>query len=294
MVKFLFAVAVFLLYGLANLLGSNLLYGAIVVRARDYGVREADVVALVATNLALVLGVIVVVTLLYFIAFRFHAEKALAGSSGRRVVQKGSSSPPGRLRGLEVPLIVVAALAVAVPVTLYWQVYYGIYASRTVTPPFPLTLSPAETQGARVSLKNISYGLGYIRQGIDKWQDLSENWAYQIQTNGPDDFAKGVGDTYSIIGFAGFLGMSNATVGMDMKKYPDIAEFIKNDSPDCIGKPLAFSNELKRIKEHKGADVAFTLINNTKMADWLAALPECKKWIGNKIGAFEKIEAKYN
>jgi len=82
MVKLLFGVGVLLLYQLASLLFSN------VTKAKDYGIQEADVVSLVATHLTLVLITIVVVTGLYFTAFRHHQEKAGLGTIGSGTAQK--------------------------------------------------------------------------------------------------------------------------------------------------------------------------------------------------------------
>ena len=192
--------------------------------------------------------------------------------------------------------IIASSLVVAFVIGIVWQVNFGpLTHLRKPVPSTPqqIVLSPAEMLAARTALKQISVSFLYVRQGLDKWRDLLENWQYQIQTNGPDDFSKNAGDIYTGISLAGFLGMSNAVSGMDMRKYPDIAEIVKNDSPDCLGKPMAFYNEVKRIRDHKGADITFTLINNTKMSDMRAALPECMTWMAIRANAIAKVETKY-
>jgi hypothetical protein len=293
----LWFVIVLLCAGLIKLLSDNILYAAIMRYLGTYGIAEGDLIAVVTTNLVPIIATIAVVAVIYWMSLQSHAAKSAALPAAAVDATRSQAGVIRRSWNSGGPLPIIAvSLAVAFAVGIVWQINYGPLTNlrKPVSSPLQIVLFPGEIQAARPVLKQILYSLSWINQGTDKWRELLENWQYQIQTNGPDDFMKSANDVYNTIAISGFLGLSNAVSGMDIKKYPDIADIVKNDSPDCIGKPLAFSNELKRIKEHKGADMTFTLINNTKMADWRAALPECSKWITARLGAFAKVEAKYN
>jgi hypothetical protein len=54
----------------------------------------------------------------------------------------------------------------------------------------------------------------------------------------------------------------------------------------------ALQQEVVRIRDHK-ADVIFTLINDTKLADWKNTLPECDKWVQAKSETIRVKQATY-
>jgi len=167
MVKFLFGVAVFLLFQLANLLGGNVLYAAIVVRLKEYGIQESDVVALIATNLVLITATIVVVTFLYFLAFRHHTEKAAALSSGVPVT---SQVRRFSLKGMEAPTAVVIALLLSVPIAVYWQINYSPFVHKVEAP-----LSDSEKKDRVALINRLMVQLNTMKLSGARARDISEN-----------------------------------------------------------------------------------------------------------------------
>jgi len=73
----------------------------------------------------------------------------------------------------------------------------------------------------------------------------------------------------------------------------DMADLFKSDDPDCNGKSNALHAEIFRINAHKGAELLFTLLNDTKLADFRAVVPECEKWVNARIEAANKKLAEY-
>jgi hypothetical protein len=73
----------------------------------------------------------------------------------------------------------------------------------------------------------------------------------------------------------------------------DLAPILKTDYPDCNGKTNALHSEIFRINNHKGADLVFTLLNDTKLADFRTSAPECQKWANARIDAVNKKRAEY-
>jgi hypothetical protein len=284
MVRFLFGVAVFLLFQLANLLGGNVLYAAIVVRLRQAGIQEGAVVALIATNLVLVIATIVVVTFLYFLAFRHHTEKAAALSSEASIASGTSYARRFSLKGMEAPTAVVVALLLSVPVAIYWQINYGPFAHKAEAP-----LSDSEKKDRIALIDRLMVQLNMMKSSALRARDISENWQYQVQTD-PNNFLVSLALVAN-----GFYASDVELKSLErmFAGRKDIADLFKADYPDCNEKSNALYAEISRISAHKGADLMFTLLNDTKLADFRAVVPECEKWSNARIDAVNKKRVEY-
>jgi hypothetical protein len=287
-----------LLFALFKLLFDNILYAAIMLRLHaSFGIEERDVIAVVAANLIPILATVVTLSVIYWLTLHHHAVKAADAQHAviqettpaekSNVLQSGKSTGVFLLRKLEPLPAITLGLAIAVVVVAFYQNWADHRAPQN-------TLTPAEISVARNVMKQIVSSLGYVKDELDDAHKTLDTWHYEIQVNGPDKFLDHIGTIYNNMTFAGFTGMSNSIFGLDQKKYPDIAQIAKNNSPDCSAKTLAFYNEVKRIKEHPGADMIFILINDTKMAEWRAALPECDKWIVVRMSEATKVQEKYD
>lgn len=282
------------------LLFDNMLYAAIVLRLRtSFGIEEADMTAWIAANLILILVTIIVLLGFYRLSLHYHMAKGI-DLGGLPAVTESSSAPtaaPTRasIRSLLHRFEPLPAIALGLTVAV---VGVGYYQYRIGRPPAPeqskIQLSPAEVVTGRTAVNAIIASLRWSQSGVAKALELRDNWQYQIQVKGPDDFYKRIDEISGNIGYAGMLGISNAVHDLNPKKYPDIMELAKFEgAPDCYGKSAALLNELKAIKEHNAADMIFNLTNNIQMADWRAVMPECDKWAAGKLNAAAKILAQY-
>lgn len=284
-----------LLQGLFKLLFDNILYGAIMAWLKlHFGIEESDVIAVVATNLIPILATIVVMAAIYWLALQHHLKKA---GSADVVSAKNNSQPPtstnriAKLFSRIEPLPAIAlGLTIALAGGVYWQLYHGPLNQLGQIAPPKQPLTPPEIAFRVQHIDQILSSLGVVKDSIAASRDILDNWQYQIQTNGPDDFMSHVATIYNNMAFGGFIGVRNAV--NDIPNIPDIRDLGKQDAPDCVGKTRAFYDELKRIKDHK-ADMIFTLINDTKMADWRIVIPECEKWVNDRIAIAKRVRGNY-
>jgi hypothetical protein len=280
-----------ILYALFKMLFDNILYAAIMARLKtSFGIEERDVIAIVATNLVPILATIVALAVIYFVSLHHHATKAKTANGAPVDLPPAPVNPKkdrllGRLARLEPLPAITLGLAVALAAGVYWQIHYG--PNRTaVTQTQVQRPSPDEIRNKVKSIDDIVTALDYIKQGAVKSHDLLEGWSYRITVDGPDAFMIEVGNIYGYFSGIGALGLSNA---FKATTYLDIRQLATtSDMPDCSGKTLAFYSELKRIKEHKGADMVFILMNDTKLADWRAIIPECDKWATERLEVAKK------
>ena len=294
--NFWYFLCAILLYALAKMLFDNILYAAILLRLHSaFGIEERDVIAIVAANLIPILATIVALALIYGLARYHHAAKAkAAGTSIAFDPAPTTTSGKSRwrlsrfLNKLEPLPAITLGLAIAVAGSGVYQHYQN-----SKPPPSARTISAADKQTATAILKQFAYSVNIIKKSLDKSKEVLEGWQYRIQVNGADEFLATLGEIYDNMAILGFISMSNAMYNIDTKKFSDLVAFSKRDDPGCIDRTLALINEVKRIKEHKGADVVFTLINDTKLVDWRTGLPECEKWIAAKTDALAKLQAEY-
>jgi hypothetical protein len=64
--------------------------------------------------------------------------------------------------------------------------------------------------------------------------------------------------------------------------------------PDIMDQATAgLIKEIGRIKDHKGADLVFTLLNDVKLLAWKNAIPQCEKWAAEKQAEIDSKRARY-
>src|ERR1700733_6682964 len=112
--------------GLAKLLFDNILYAAIMRYLGTYGIMEGDMIAVVTTNLIPIIGTIVVVALIYWLASQHHASKTVTGTPAVSAPNNPRQSIFRRILVSQGPLPSIAlSLAVALCAGIYWQINYG-------------------------------------------------------------------------------------------------------------------------------------------------------------------------
>ena len=120
----------------------------------------------------------------------------------------------------------------------------------------------------------------------DRAYELIDNRAPKTQADGPDDFMARLNDLqtgyYSVLnGFPYILRI--------LRNTPDVQALTKVEViPDCLERTRSLYAEIKRINEHKSSDAVFTLENNTILAEWRAGIPECDKWISDRLDARQR------
>lgn len=268
-------VVIILAAALAKLLFDNIPYAAVMARLKNsFGIGENDVIAIVATSLIPIAATVAVVAFIYW---RFSQHHRIA-STGASESQTPAMSPHGYrakvikrlfLQRDSLPIIVIA-LSVA------------------------LTSGPSASEDQKEILQGLLTMINYLsiaKTFEDRAYELIDDRAPKIQTDGPDDFMARLNDLqtgyYSVInGFPYILRI--------LRNTPDVQSLTKVEViPDCLERTRSLYAEIKRINEHKGPDVVFTLENNTILAKWRAGLPECDKWISDKLDAAKKKYVEY-
>jgi hypothetical protein len=267
--------------GLAKLLFDNILYAAIMRYLGTYGIMEGDMIAVVTTNLIPIIGTIVVVALIYWLASQHHASKTVIGPPAVSAPNNPRQSIFRRILVSQGPLPSIAlSLAVALCAGIYWQINYGpLTQLRRPQPAQKLT--EAEKKDRLNFVVTTSNSVDTARLAMAKAHELSENWQYRMQTGVADFNAElaAVSTGLYLAKYALKNGEANS------EKWPDMAAITKDDLPDCDTKTNAFIAEIKRINDRKGADLVFTLLNDVKLIEWRASLLECDRWISGRIEA---------
>lgn len=279
-----------LLYALFRLLFDNILYAAIMSRLHSsFGIEERDVVALVAANLIPIMATIAVLVIIYRVSLRHHTARATTSNN------ISDPLPPLPRRGVRRNLGVLIAkleplpaIALGLAVTFVGSLIYEAYYSQT--PRQRPAISDTDRQNIISATTQVITAMTLMQSGAKMGLELLDNWQYKIQTNGADDFMRQLVPIENIF----YSGMARL---VDTKKtfqgIRQIMPLVKtDDAPPCFVKTAEFYAEIKRLQEHK-ADLVFTLVNDTKFADWRAVLPECKSWIEKRLDAADKVIAEY-
>jgi hypothetical protein len=268
--------------GLAKLLFDNILYAAIMRYLGTYGIMEGDLIAVVTTNLIPVIGTIVVVALIYWLASQHHASKTMVGVAPVSAANNPSRGIFKRILISQGPLPSIAlSLAIAFSTGIYWQINYGPLTQLRRPPPAATKLTEAEKKDRLNFVVTTSNSVDTARLAMAKAHELSENWQYRMQT-GVADFNAELAAVSTGLYLAKYA-LKNGEAISD--KWPDMAAITKDDLPDCDTKTNAFIAEIKRINDRKGADLVFTLLNDVKLIEWRASLLECDRWISGRIEA---------
>ena len=78
----LWFIVVFLAFGLAKLLFDNILYAAIMRQLESaFGIKEGDVVAVIASNLIPLFATMIVVALIWWLTLQHHRKVSLSAGS---------------------------------------------------------------------------------------------------------------------------------------------------------------------------------------------------------------------
>lgn len=157
-----------------------------------------------------------------------------------------------------------------------------------------LTSGPSASEDRKKSLQELLTMINYLsiaKTFEDRAYELIDNRAPKTQADGPDDFMARLNDLqtgyYSVInGFPYILRI--------LRNTPDVQALTKVEViPDCLERTRSLYAEIKRINEHKSSDAVFTLENNTILAEWRAGIPECDKWISDRLDATKKKYIEY-
>jgi hypothetical protein len=168
-----------------------------------------------------------------------------------------------------------------------WLFYHApIVARQSVTeipqpqPQPAVELSDSEKKDRVALLDRLMVQLNTMKASGVRARDISENWQYQVQTD-PNNFIILLTQVAN-----GFYTADTELKSLErlFAGRKDIADLFNSDYPDCNGKSNALHSEIFRINTHKGAELLFTLLNDTKLAEFRAAAPECEKWAGARAG----------
>jgi hypothetical protein len=292
----LWFVVVLLCAGLLKLLSDNILYAAIMRYLGAYGIVEGDLIAVVTTNLVPIVATIAVVALIYWMSLHHHATKSATAPAPSVVHPPPNDGLFRRFWNSGGPLPTIAiSLAVAFCIGIFWQINYGpLTHLRKPQPLDALTLSTADKAERVLGLVALLTPVSRMKAACTAAKDVAENWQYRATIGGPDQLASDI------------LPLSNAIYYVNSIDLPDILVRYKNNSeivpiittewnfPDIVGSTTtALIKEIGRIKEHKGADTVFTLLNDVKLIEWKNALPQCDKWVQEKIEFINSKRAKY-
>ena len=198
------------------------------------------------------------------------------------------------------PLPAIAiGLAIALVGGIYWQLHYGPLTNLPYTAGAkPVSQKPQLSDSQRaerqLALGTISNTIAKAEIGCAHGHELSDNWQYKAQSEGPDQFLKEVSAFRNDMWYAGEFDPTYTF--KNFLAYPDLAPFFTTEwqfPSVLLSTTSALEQEINRIKEHK-ADLVFTLINNVKLLDWKNALPACDKWVAEKKVAIRNQRSKYD
>jgi hypothetical protein len=198
-----------------------------------------------------------------------------------------------RLRRMFTYLVGAVSVSLVAALTggVAWQYKYGPLTRLSAT---EISSGPKAFEDRKKILQGLLTMINYLsiaKTFEDRAYDLIDNWANKKQTGGPDDFMDQLENLqtgyHSVInGFPYILGT--------LPYAPDVQALTKVEViPDCLERTRSVYAEIKKIKENKGADVAFTAEDNTKLAEWRAGVPECDKWISDRLDATKKKYIEY-
>jgi hypothetical protein len=183
------------------------------------------------------------------------------------------------------------ALAAALTGGVVWQCKYGPLTSLGAT---EISSGPKALEDRKKILQGLLTMINYLsiaKTFEDRAYDLIDNLTNKNNTDWPNDLMDKLDNLqtgyHSLInGFPYLLGI--------LPNAPDVQALTKVEViPDCLERTRSFYAEIKRIKEHKGADVAFIAEDNAKLAEWRAGVPECDKWISDRLEATKKKYIEY-
>jgi hypothetical protein len=278
--------------GAFKLLFDNILYAAIMARLADFGIEEHDVVAIVAANLAPIVAAMVALAAIYWLSLQHHAAKAAAANSGGAspVLGKRMVGVRGLLTRFDPLPAIVLGLALVLAGGIYWQVRYGPLTNIAgLWRPVP-TLSDADKKAINAILAEIIADLNWSKQSMDSAEELSDNWQYRLQTQGPDKFMNELGLISQSI--ANITVPQLGILVRNSEKYPDLVVLMSvKDMPNLAGRTSALIAEVKRISARKDYDLVFVLLNDVKLLEWRAAVPDFRKWLTERYAAIEKKRA---
>jgi hypothetical protein len=239
-----------------------------------FGIGENEVIAIVATNLIPIAASAAVVAFIYWLSSQHHRIASTGASESQTPAMSPHSYRAKVIKRLFLqrdpfPIIVIA-LSVA------------------------LTSGPSASEDRKTILQQLLTMINYLsiaKTFEDRAYELIDDRAPKIQTDGPDEFMARLNDLqtgyYSVInGFPYILRI--------LRNTPDVQALTKVEViPDCLERTRSLYAEIKRINEHKGPDVVFTLDNNTILAEWRAGVPKCDKWISDRLDATKKKYIEY-
>jgi hypothetical protein len=196
-----------------------------------------------------------------------------------------------RIRRTFTYLVGAVSIATALTGGVGWQYKYGLLSRLGAT---EISSGPKAFENRKKILQGLLTMLNYLsiaKTFEDRASDLVDNWATKKQTDGPNDLMDKLENLqtgyHSVInGFPYIFGM--------LPYAPDVQALTKVEViPDCLERTRSFYAEMKRIKEKTGADVAFIAEDNAKLAEWRAGVPECDKWISDRLDATQKKYIEY-
>jgi hypothetical protein len=198
------------------------------------------------------------------------------------------------LAKIKLAYFLVLALAISIGANA-WLFYRSsgqslqLFPAKTSSAAAPVVLSQAEKKERLEIIAKLIVQLVLMKAAADRGQEVSDNWQYQAQTNAIDFL---IGITQAANGFYS-ADTELRSLEAQNESRVDLTPILKTDYPDCNGKTNALHSEIVRINLHKGTDLVFTLLNDTKLADFRASLPECQKWVNARIDAANKKRVEY-